>query len=88
MARKSTKRKIPTVHKELTGFRININEFGEIKTNLNIEKLNDFLNKNVFDKKLNGLEDNEPLAITSDESDEDVIFGENVAMNSTVLEAV
>ena len=87
MARKSTKRKIPMVHKELTGFRININEFGEIKTSLNIDRLNDFLNKNVADKKLSGLEDNEPLAIASDESDEDVLFGENVAMNSHVLEA-
>ncbi len=42
----------PKVHKELDGFEISINQFGEIKSNLNIEKINEFLNKNVDDKKL------------------------------------
>ncbi len=32
--------------------QIHINEFGEIITNLEIEKINQFLNKNVDDKKL------------------------------------
>ena len=40
------------VHKDLTGFDIGINEFGEIKTNLAIDKLNGFLDKNLKDKKI------------------------------------
>lgn len=40
------------VHKDLTGFDIGINEFGEIKTNLAIDKLNGFLDKNLKDKKV------------------------------------
>lgn len=44
----------PGVHKDLKGFDIKINEFGEISTNLDVEKLNQFLDKNVEDKKLKG----------------------------------
>ena len=42
----------PKVHKDLQGFEVSINQFGEIKSNMNIEKINEFLNKNVEDKKL------------------------------------
>ena len=77
MAKKTTKKKAPKVHDELKGFNININEFGEIQTNLNVEKLNDFLNKNVDDKKLRGLEDDEPLEEAQEDNDEDVLFNEN-----------
>lgn len=42
----------PRVHKELQGFDIEIDSFGEIKSNMNIEKINEFLNRNVDDKKL------------------------------------
>jgi len=42
----------PKVHKELQGFDMAIDQFGEIKSNMNIEKINEFLNKNVDDKKL------------------------------------
>ena len=42
----------PKVHKELSGFDISIDQFGEIRSNTNIEKINDFLNENVDDKKL------------------------------------
>lgn len=42
----------PKVHQELSGFEVTINEFGEIRSNMNIEKLNEFLDKNVEDKKL------------------------------------
>ena len=41
----------PQVHKDLKGFKVEINEFGEIISNLPPEKLNEFLNKNVSDKK-------------------------------------
>ena len=52
MAKKKSKEKKPKVHDELSGFDLTINEFGEIKTNINVDKINDFLNKNVDDKKL------------------------------------
>ena len=47
----------PKVHKELQGFDISIDSFGEIKSNMDIEKINQFLNENVDDKKLAERED-------------------------------
>ena len=47
----------PKVHKDLQGFDISIDSFGEIKSNMNIEKINEFLNENVDDKKLAERED-------------------------------
>ena len=58
MAKKPEKKNVPKegpkpkVHQELSGFEVSINEFGEIRSNMNIEKINDFLDKNVDDKKL------------------------------------
>jgi len=49
--KKPTKLK-PRVHSELSGFEISIDSFGELKSNMAIEKLNEFLNNNVEDKKL------------------------------------
>ena len=40
------------VNPELKGLDIRVNEFGEIEANIAIEKLNDFLDQNVIDKKL------------------------------------
>jgi len=51
----------PRVHKELEGFDIAIDPFGEIKSNMNIEKINEFLNRNVDDKKLAEREDYEDM---------------------------
>tara|TARA_R110000868_G_scaffold383852_1_gene651163 strand:- start:1066 stop:1239 length:174 start_codon:yes stop_codon:yes gene_type:complete len=47
-----SKNKKPKVDPELEGFDVKVNAFGEIKTSFDIDKLNDFLNKNVVDKKL------------------------------------
>ncbi len=44
--------KKPKVHKDLEGFEIKVNPLGEITSNYSIEQLNEFLNKNVRDKKL------------------------------------
>ncbi|MBK9016319.1 MAG: hypothetical protein IPM82_20870 [Saprospiraceae bacterium] len=44
--------KQPKVHDELKGFDIKINAFGELSSNLNIERLNQFLNEKVDDIKL------------------------------------
>lgn len=46
------KKKDPKIHKDLRGFDIKINEFGEIVSSYSVEKLNDFLDENVEDKKL------------------------------------
>lgn len=51
----------PRVHKDLQGLDITIDQFGEIKANMNIEKLNEFLDKNVDDKKLAERDDYEDL---------------------------
>jgi hypothetical protein len=52
MPKKKIKKGKPEVHKDLKGFEIKINEFGEIISNLEVEKLNEFLNEKVDDKKL------------------------------------
>ncbi|MBP6386892.1 MAG: hypothetical protein KA313_07195 [Pseudarcicella sp.] len=54
MAKKKDTTKIekPKVHKDLEGFDISIDTFGEIKTSFDIDKINQFLNKNTDDKKL------------------------------------
>lgn len=50
--KKETDKKDPKVHKDLEGFNMEIDSFGELKSTFDIEKLNEFLNKNVDDKKL------------------------------------
>ncbi|MBX2844836.1 MAG: hypothetical protein KTR13_01375 [Saprospiraceae bacterium] len=49
---KSKKKDKASVHKDLEGLDIKVNEFGEIKMNKSSEELNAFLNDNVDDKKL------------------------------------
>ena len=51
MAKKKTDEK-PKVAKELDGLELNIDSFGEIQKSLPIDKINEFLNKKVDDKKL------------------------------------
>ena len=52
MARKKNQENKPNVNPQLEGLDIKIDSFGEIKTNFKIEKINEFLNQNVEDKKL------------------------------------
>ena len=52
MPKKKPKTGKPVVHDELKGFNIKINEFGEIVSNFEVDKLNTFLDENVEDKKL------------------------------------
>jgi len=49
---KKKKKELPKVHEDLDGFKLEINEFGEITSNYDVQKLNKFLNKKVDDKKL------------------------------------
>ena len=39
--------------KKVEKLNMGINEFGELTTNINLDEINDFLNDNVEDKKLN-----------------------------------
>ena len=50
----SKKQGKPRVHKDLEGFELSINQFGELKSNMDVEKINQFLDKNVDDKKRRG----------------------------------
>jgi len=61
MSKKEPVKKKPKVAKELDGFEISIDTFGEIKSNLQIDKINEFLNKNVEDKKLRDRDDLEDI---------------------------
>jgi len=55
------KRKKPSVNPELEGFDVKIDSFGEIQTSFDIDRINQFLNKEVEDKKLKDREDIEEL---------------------------
>ena len=75
--KKDQEPKKPKVHKDLEGFEIKVNPLGEITSNYNIEQLNEFLNKNVRDKKLVHRKDLgfEPVGATDtpDPDDDDLI---------------
>ena len=58
MGRKRKNNKVPKVHEELKGLDIHINEFGEMVSNVDMDKINTFLTKNVPDKKLINRNDN------------------------------
>lgn len=51
------KKQKPKVHEDLDGFELKVDAFGEIKSNMKIDDLNAFLNRNVEDKKLKDRED-------------------------------
>jgi hypothetical protein len=58
--KKSVKKSKPKVNSELDGFDIQINSFGEIITSYDLDKINEFLDKNVDDKKLRS-KDEDPV---------------------------
>jgi len=57
MSKKKKDKDLPKVHDDLDGFKLEINEFGEITSSFDVEKLNKFLNKKVDDKKLRNRDD-------------------------------
>lgn len=59
------------VNKDLEGFDIRIDSFGEIQSSLPIDKINEFLNKNVDDKKLRDRDDIGDLKEGTTEEKED-----------------
>jgi hypothetical protein len=56
----------PKVNKELEGFNLKVDSFGEIKSNISIDDINSFLNKNVSDKKLKDRDKSDRLKGKSD----------------------
>lgn len=62
---------LPKVHKELDGFDIRINSFGEITSTFDMDKINEFLNRNVEDKKLRDREDIPGLKENAEAPDEE-----------------
>ncbi len=68
MPKKKNDKDKPDINPELEGFEIEINEFGEIKSSMDVDKVNEFLNRNVEDKKLKGREEEDE---ESDNSPED-----------------
>lgn len=52
MGRKRKNNKIAKVHEDLGSLDLRINEFGELVSNIDMDKVNAFLTKNVPDKKL------------------------------------
>ena len=77
--KKDQEPKKPKVHKDLEGFEIKVNPLGEITSNYNIEQLNEFLNKNVRDKKLVHRKDLgfEPVGATDTPDPDDDEMGED-----------
>ncbi len=61
MPKKKAKTGKPKVHEDLEGFEMKINEFGQIRTNMDVSKINEFLNKNVEDKKFKERDDEEHI---------------------------
>ncbi len=59
--KKDKKEEKPRVNTKLDGFEVKIDTFGEIRSNLNIDNINAFLNKEVEDKKLVDRADYEEL---------------------------
>ena len=51
MASKNKKRSDRQVHEELKGLNLQINTFGEIQSSLEIERINQFLDKHLGEKK-------------------------------------
>jgi hypothetical protein len=47
----------PSINPKLEGFDVRIDSFGEIQTSFDIDRINQFLNKEVEDKKLKDRED-------------------------------
>jgi hypothetical protein len=72
--KKKTSEKKARVHEELEGFEIKINPLGEITSNYDIDQINKFLDKNVYDKKLvnKDTDEDEKFPVQESEEGEDI----------------
>ncbi|MDA7502006.1 hypothetical protein N8482_01905 [Chitinophagales bacterium] len=71
MPKKKSKEGKPIVHKDLEGFDIWVTKFGEVKTSMGMDQLNEFLNKEVDDKKLRDRDDLEFIRKKNSEAKKD-----------------
>ena len=62
MSEEKKPKKAPKKKIKIDKFDMGINEFGELTTTIRLEKINEFLNENVADKKLEEKEENEKAA--------------------------
>ena len=70
--KKSLEKKKPDVSKELEGLDIAINSLGEIQSTYDVDKINEFLDSHVDDKKLHNLDSEEETdESNADEKDTD-----------------
>ena len=60
----------PEVNLALQGFDIRIDEFGEIISNFEVERINSFLDENMEDKKLPDKKENEAGDVKPEETEE------------------
>jgi hypothetical protein len=61
---------LPKVNPELEGFEVKIGAFGEIITSYDQDKINEFLNRKLYDKKLKNLpEDSLPESHSDSETE-------------------
>lgn len=67
--KKSLEKKKPDVSNELEGLDISINSLGEIQSTYDIDKINDFLDTHVDDKKLHNLDHSDEGTDSSQEKD-------------------
>lgn len=75
MGRKMNPGHTPKVNPELAGFNVGINQFGEITTSYDIDKLNLFLDRNVEDKKFKEVDDfQRNVENTDNQEEEETLF--------------
>lgn len=53
MSRRKKNDQDPKLHHDVSEFSITVDEFGKIQTSIPIDSLNEFLNKNTHDIKIN-----------------------------------
>ncbi|MBX7142088.1 MAG: hypothetical protein K1X63_13490 [Chitinophagales bacterium] len=51
--KKKKKEDVAETHPDLKGLRMSVDQFGRLNTSVSLERINDFLDKHVIDKKLN-----------------------------------
>jgi len=84
MGRKRKNNAVAQVHPELKGLDLKINEFGEIISNIDVDKLNEFLTKTVPDKKLINRSDDKyqqefkELGLGGDDDEEENLLEEEI----------
>jgi hypothetical protein len=48
------------IHEDLEGFDVKVNRFGQIESNFDIDKVNEFLNRETDDKKIKSKKEESP----------------------------